>query len=948
MGLFCDVALPVPLDRLFTYSVGGVRPAVGARVLVPFGGQRLMGVVVRVHETPPAEEVEVKPVQTVMDDGPLLGEESLRLAAWVAEYYCAPLGEVLRGMLPLAAEVKRQWMYRIGESGRRVLYEGAAKGSSRRSRLTAEEQDREYKVLNYLESGEAAKAGSLRSATGAGRGLLDGMVRKKWLVREAVAEERDAKRVRKVAVLVGVDPLIAEDAINGARDLEDEEGERTSAAEAASSDGDSDGTAEAVPLGKAEGRNSAGNNEAVPLSKAEGRNSTGNNEAVSLGKAEGRNSAGNDEAVSLGKAEGRNSAGNDEAVSLSITDAAGSGRLPRLNANQLAVMAELAALGGRYELRGLRERMGRMGVPESSVGTLVRRGLVRVEEEPEGFYLGGVTAGKKSAHEHALNEEQMEAVATIAAAMAEGGFRPMLLYGVTGSGKTSVYFAAMRRALDGGKRAMLLVPEIGLTPAMAGQMFAAFGDDVALLHSGLTPDERAEQWHRIRRGDARVVVGTRSAVFAPVSDLGLVIVDEEHDGSYKQEETPRYHGRDVAVMRAKLQGAVVVLGSATPSLESWANAERGRYGLMEMLRRVQDRALPAVELVDMRVEFRETGKEEIFSRRLLEEVRATLARGEQVILLLNRRGYSSVVMCRSCGAKIECENCAISMTYHKAAPADGVAVPGVRLECHYCGFRRGVPKVCPGCGSEHLYFFGAGSQQGEEKLAELFPEARIGRMDRDTVRGRGDMERLLARLHAGEINLLVGTQMIAKGHDIHGVTLVGVVGADYALGLPDFRAAERVFQLLTQVSGRAGRGELAGKVLVQSYHPDHYAVRFAAAHDYTGFAGREMQYRRSLGYPPFSSLANVLLLSEKMEEAAAWSGELAQWFAANARAGVRVLGPTAAPISRIKRVFRFHFVLKAQRRGELAEMLREMLRFAAEAGISRRGLVVDVDPVHLS
>ena len=342
-------------------------------------------------------------------------------------------------------------------------------------------------------------------------------------------------------------------------------------------------------------------------------------------------------------------------------------RLPKLNENQLAVMAELAAVGGRMRLRGLRMVLARLGVPESTLGTLARRGLVGVEEVAQGFDFGGVGAeGKKHAHEHALNEAQMEALGTIVGALAKGKFAPHLLYGVTGSGKTAVYFAAMRRVVDAGKSALLLVPEIGLTPAMTGQLVAAFGSEVALLHSGLTPDERAEQWHRIRRGEARVVVGTRSAVFAPVVRLGLVIVDEEHDSSYKQEETPRYHGRDVAVMRAKINDAVVVLGSATPSLESWANAERGRYARVEMLERVMGRALPEVELVDMRAEFEAVGKEEVFSRRLLEETQATLDRGEQAIILLNRRGYSFVVMCRSCGAKVECENCAISMTLPQA------------------------------------------------------------------------------------------------------------------------------------------------------------------------------------------------------------------------------------------------------------------------------------------
>jgi primosomal protein N' (replication factor Y) len=542
----------------------------------------------------------------------------------------------------------------------------------------------------------------------------------------------------------------------------------------------------------------------------------------------------------------------------------------------------------------------------------------------------------------------MEALGTIAAAMEKGGFRPHLLYGITGSGKTTVYFAAMQRALDAGKSALLLVPEIGLTPAMAAQMYAAFAGEVAMLHSQLTPDERAEQWHRIRRGEARIVVGTRSAVFAPMVDLGLIIVDEEHDSSYKQEETPRYHGRDVAVMRAKLNETVVVLGSATPSLESWSNADKGRYVRVELRERVMDRPLPEVELVDMRTEFRETGQENIFSRKLIEETQAALDRGEQVILLLNRRGYSTVVMCRSCGEKIECENCSISMTYHKkVSENDDIAQPGQRLECHYCGSRRTVPKTCPKCESEHLYFLGAGSQQGEERLQELFPSARIGRMDRDTVRGRSDMERLLARLHAGEINLLVGTQMIAKGHDIHGVTLVGVVGADFQLGLPDFRAAERVFQLLTQVSGRAGRGDLPGKVLVQTYHPDHYAIQFAAKHDYAGFVSKEMQYRRWMHYPPFAVLANVVIQSEKLEEATAWAGTLGKWFQQARLDKVRVLGPAAAPIVRLKRIYRYHFVLKAEKRQALGATLRAMLAYAESQNIARRNLVVDVDAVHL-
>ena len=406
---------------------------------------------------------------------------------------------------------------------------------------------------------------------------------------------------------------------------------------------------------------------------------------------------------------------------------------------------------------------------------------------------------------------------------------------------------------------------------------------MALLHSALTPEERSEQWRRIRRGDAPIVVGTRSAIFAPAPNLGLILVDEEHDQSYKQEETPRYNARDVAVMRAKLAGAVVVLGSATPSLESWQNAERGKYTRIELRDRVMNRPLPEVELDRHASEFKETGKDELFSRSLVEQTKAALERGEQALILLNRRGYSFAVMCRACGEKLDCQNCAIALTHHKAALEDSAeARAGQRLECHYCGYRRTVPARCPKCESEHLYYLGAGSQQGEERLAEIFPGARIGRMDRDTVRGRYDLEHLLARLHSGEINLLVGTQMIAKGHDIHSVTLVGVVGCDHALSMPDFRAAERVFQLMTQVSGRAGRGDLPGRVVVQTYYPDHYAILAATKHDYTAFAERELKYRRWMHYPPFGVLANVLVQSQKLEEAAAWSAVLGKWFAESA------------------------------------------------------------------
>jgi primosomal protein N' (replication factor Y) len=879
MPAYCEVALPVPLDHTFTYAVReGQLPQRGARVIAPFRNEKLIGVVTGLNSKVPAD-FEIRFLEAVLDEEPLLSEQLLTLAEWMAQYYLAPLGEVLRGMLPLMAEVRRTVYYRITDLGRDVLAgsldgdtgkfqvrksgpgtpmqfpeeqpsgakahnnlaaftarlkscpdtkqdfssasrDGARKGGTkRRGKLSAEEQDLEHRVLARLADGEPVKVSTLRTATAATLPVLAGLVRKKWIARETAAAERDARRMERFAVLI------------------------------------------------------------------------------------------------------------PEA------------RLPALTVKQQAILAELAACEGELPLAELR----RKDLPSSTLQTLVRRGLVLIEERAAAFHLGGLTPASAPFR---LNPPQMDALAGLVTAL--GAFKPFLLHGVTGSGKTAVYLAAMQRALDRGLSSILLVPEIGLTPQMAGLLDQAFGQKVALLHSALTPEERSEQWRRIRRGDAPIVVGTRSAIFAPAPNLGLILVDEEHDQSYKQEETPRYNARDVAVMRAKLAGAVVVLGSATPSLESWQNSAQGKYQRIEMSDRVMNRPLPEVELIDMRQEFQETGQEQLFSRALVEETRQALERGEQALILLNRRGYSFSVICRACGEKLECQNCAISLTHHKPPAEDaGIARAGQRLECHYCGFCRTVPARCPKCDSEHLYYLGAGSEQGEARLGEIFPTARIGRMDRDTVRGRYDLERLLARLHSGEINLLVGTQMIAKGHDVHGITLVGVVGCDHALSMPDFRAAERVFQLMTQVSGRAGRGELPGRVVVQTYYPDHYAILAASKHDYASFVERELKFRRWMHYPPFGALANVLVQSAKLEEAAAWSAELGKWFQKAAPEGVRVLGPCTAPIARIKGIYRFHMILKAGSRKALNAALRGMLAHAEAAAVPRRNLVVDVDALRL-
>ena len=824
MPIYCDVALPVPVDSLFTYSVEGPAPEPGARVLVSFRREQLLGVVIRLHETAPAAPAEkIKPLLRIVDSKPVLSPEMLELGQWIAQYYLAPLGEVLRSMLPLQAELRQRTAYRITEEG---LH---AHNNPQPALLLDEDATTapavEQTLLARLADGSQRSAASLLNKSGASTATLHALLRKGWITSDAATETRTVSRTIAIAV------------------LED------------------------------------------------------------------------------------------------------TARLPKLNANQQLLLAELAGAQGRLPVSALAQ----LAVPKTTLSTLVRRGLVRIEQVPAESPLAQsstVRSGLSSKHE--LNATQSAAWEQITSRVRAGGFAPFLLHGITGSGKTAVYLAAMRNALDAGRGSLLLVPEIGLTPAMVAQMQAAFSDQVALLHSALTPTERVEQWRRIHRGDARVVVGTRSAVFAPVRDLALLIVDEEHDTSYKQAELPRYHARDVAVVRARLQQATVVLGSATPSLESWANVQRGKYTLLSMPQRVAARPLPAVALIDMRQEFREVGEERLLSRALHAAIEETLEHGEQVMLLLNRRGYSYVVLCRACGAKLECENCAIALTHHKSAEDSGArTATGQRLECHYCGFRRTVPKRCPSCDSEHLYSFGVGSQQGEERLRELFPSANIARMDRDTMRSHKDFERVLVQLHRGEIHILVGTQMIAKGHDMHGVTLVGVLGADHALGLPDFRAAERVFQLITQVAGRAGRGERAGRVLVQTYYPDHYAIQQAAAHDYAAFATQELRYRKLLHYPPAAVLTNILLEHADEQKAASWAKQIGRWLERHPHPHVRVLGPAAAPIARIKRIHRFHLILKSTQRKELAQLVRSLLEFADGAGIPRRNLTVDVDAMHL-
>jgi primosomal protein N' (replication factor Y) len=600
----------------------------------------------------------------------------------------------------------------------------------------------------------------------------------------------------------------------------------------------------------------------------------------------------------------------------------------KLNKPKRELRAFLELHPGSHNLKELEGTVRNSSVAARS---LARKGLVTLKPETMAIAAGPVRV------RHALNPAQQSAFEQIAAAIAAKRYQTFLLHGVTGSGKTEVYLNCIEAVLAEGRSALLLVPEIALTPAMAGQFFSRFGDRVAILHSAFTDVERSEQWRRIRSGAASVVVGTRSGVFAPVRNLGLIVVDEEHDGSYKQEENPRYNGRDVAIVRAQAAGACVVLGSATPSLESRYNAEREKYTLVELPGRIEARPMPTVELIDMRQEFLETRQQATFSRKLLEAIGARLENGEQTIVLLNRRGFSSFVACRSCGERVNCVNCSLTLTYHKRDR---------RLLCHYCGYAEKVPTLCPKCQSEHIYFLGMGSEKVEEELHRAFPAARIARLDRDTVTGKRQYETILNEFREGNYDVLVGTQMIAKGHDIPNVTLVGVVSADIGLGMPDFRAAERTFQLLTQVAGRAGRGNVPGIVLIQTINPDHYAVRMAAAQDYPAFYQKELHFRRMMLYPPFSAMANVLVRAEKKEMALRMSSELGLLLVPPPEK-LKIMGPAEAPVPRLKNEYRYQFLVKAASRKVLNELLQQVRAFALEHKWGATALVIDVDPLTL-
>jgi len=576
------------------------------------------------------------------------------------------------------------------------------------------------------------------------------------------------------------------------------------------------------------------------------------------------------------------------------------------------------------------------GITADFIGRLAGRGLVSVRQERvDRDPFAAVGPGDVvDASDRRLTVEQTAALERLVALSASRTFRAALVHGVTGSGKTELYLRLAAFVRTGGRKSLMLVPEIALTPAVVSVFRSAFGERVAIQHSGLSDGERHDQWQRIRRGAIDVVVGTRSAVFAPLPDLGLVIVDEEHDGSYKQEESPRYNGRDVAIVRAQRAGALAVLGSATPSMETYHNAMSGKYERILLERRVLDRPLASVSVVDMREEYAAGGPDTILSRPLVEALHARFDRREQALVLLNRRGFATAVFCRQCAGTIDCPNCSVSLVVH----GEGTAR---RARCHYCNYSVRVPKACPLCAGPYLEQAGFGTERVEAEVKRVCPGARVARLDRDAVRRKGALTDLLSRFRLGEIDVLVGTQMVAKGHDFPRVTLVGVISADVGLSMADFRASERTFQLLTQVAGRAGRGEQPGEAIIQTIYPDHYSIQLACRQDYSGFYERELQFRRAMRYPPLLSLINVVVRSGTFAGAMEDASDLAQKL--QGRDGdFSVLGPAPAPLGRLRGEYRAQILMKGTNRKRMREALESAV---AERPDVQRRVVIDVDPL---
>ena len=817
---FAEVVVPRPLRQTFTYRLPialQTTVKLGARLLVPFGKQQLTAYVVALHDELDSslgiDREDLKDALELIDAEPLITPAILRLTHWIADYYAASWGEVLKTSLPAGLNATIEQIVCITPEGHNEFL-----------RLTEKQL-------------ETAKAKVL--------GL--------------VAERREIP----------------------ARDVCKSFGE-------------------------------AGAKRAIRELETRGWLKTFHRALSAQAKPKRR-----------------------KAVRLLPSENHQNGAAQNLTEPQQKVVEFLLATGGEF---GFAEMVGTANVSASAINTLEKRGLVEVfVKEVRRDPLAHAKLPKTL--NLTLTNEQAAVLHEILGAITEQNYTAFLLHGVTGSGKTEVYIRAMDFALQQGKTALMLVPEIALTPVFSRRLRVHFGDEVAILHSQLSTGERFDEWRRIKRGEARVVIGTRSAVFAPLENLGVVIVDEEHDGSYKQQDAPFYHGRDVAIVRAHQANAVVVLGSATPALETFHNASTQKYRYLSLPYRVGNRPMAQAEILDMRECFKENGKDAILAPELLTAIGETHSRDEQSMILLNRRGFSQFVICRSCGETIKCPNCDVTLTFHKRENA---------LCCHYCNHRARTPRVCPACASKYIYFLGEGTEQLEDILRGHFPDLKIARVDRDTTLKKHLLEDTLRDFSEGKIDMLVGTQMLAKGHDFPNVTLVGVVSVDVGLALPDFRASERTFQLITQVAGRAGRGKLAGRVLIQTYYPEHYALRHACAQDYGEFYKVERAFRSKLGYPPFVALASFLIHSSDYVHAVETGDILRNCLErANRENACRILGVAPAPLARIKNEFRFQILVKAKNRKKLRETIDFALAEAEELKCDLRAVNLEIDPINM-
>jgi primosomal protein N' (replication factor Y) len=841
---FAEVAIPLAVHGSFTYSIppelrDGVR--LGSRVEVPLGSKRTTGFVVGLpDEAPPGARL--KPVRAVLDDDePALIPEIIELCKWGAEYYLAPLGEMLRVALPanMSARGRRELTFIADDdaidsalAARRILDTDLP--------LLFEVRKRPLPFAQALEAAPRSAIDRLRAA-----GLI------------AVGDRlRDAEGVRYDRFVV----LETSDV--------------------------------APPLRR---RSPAG--EPAPRSR----------EPSPLPECG---------AAALG----------------GVRPA----RAPAPHTpKQQAALDLLQSRGGELPVRALESA----GVSAAVLARLVKSGAVRVARRARRHTLDAFLAGLDAAgvQEIRYSDEQQAAIAVVRAAL--GTFAPFLLEGVTGSGKTEVYIEVMREAVRRGEQAILLVPEISLTPVFAARLKERFGERIAILHSSLSASERYDQWWRARRGEVDVAIGPRSALFTPFQRLGLIVVDEEGDGAYKQDETPRYNARDLAVVRAQLRGIPVVLGSATPSLESRENAARGKYTLLRMTKRVEARPLPEADVIDLR---KERGEKEdrgfvIFSSTLRDALRATFDAGEQAIILMNRRGYAPYLLCRECGHDFRCRDCSVTLTVHRRVGL---------LICHYCGLRKPIPSKCPLCAGEVLQPIGFGTEKVEERFRRDFPDVSVEVLDRDSTRKKGSMVAILDRFRRRQTRALIGTQMLSKGHHFPSVTLTAVLNADSILGYPDFRSAEKTFYLLTQVAGRSGRGELRGKVLIQTAFPQHYAIQHALRHDYEAFFASEIEFRRTFHYPPVTSMIAILFRGEHVADVERAAGDSGRRLEEQLKpiAGTRIQGPAPAPLARIKGVYRYQILVRSPQRAAIRKAVE-----AAIVGRKWKGVdvAVDVDPINI-